>query len=226
MDFTYTQEEFESLKKRFWAKVDKNGPVPAHCPELEQCWLRGRGKPYGGCITHRGRNIGAHRISWLISRGYWNILQTLHKCDGGKIGCVRPDHLFAGTARDNMQDMTNKQRHPEPALSESLVREEILPAIQKGETYRDIGKKYSVSDVAIRHIAIGKTYTNIQRRPEESRHPRKLTYENAETIRRRVRAGERYSVLEMEYDVKKSTISRIVHEIRWPSKGLASSSQD
>ena len=27
------------LEDRFWAKVDKNGPVPAHRPELGPCWI-------------------------------------------------------------------------------------------------------------------------------------------------------------------------------------------
>lgn len=25
--------------KRFWSKVDKDGPIPAHKPELGQCWV-------------------------------------------------------------------------------------------------------------------------------------------------------------------------------------------
>jgi|SRR5580658_5854190 hypothetical protein len=28
-----------SVEERFWSKVDKNGPVPSHRPELGQCWI-------------------------------------------------------------------------------------------------------------------------------------------------------------------------------------------
>lgn len=31
-------QELESIKKRFFAKVDKDGPIPAHKPELGKCW--------------------------------------------------------------------------------------------------------------------------------------------------------------------------------------------
>jgi len=31
--------ESATLEDRFWAKVDKNGPVPAHRPELGPCWI-------------------------------------------------------------------------------------------------------------------------------------------------------------------------------------------
>jgi hypothetical protein len=26
-------------EENFWAKVDKNGPIPAHAPELSECWI-------------------------------------------------------------------------------------------------------------------------------------------------------------------------------------------
>jgi hypothetical protein len=31
----------KTLEERFWEKVDKNGPVPAHRPELGPCWVWG-----------------------------------------------------------------------------------------------------------------------------------------------------------------------------------------
>jgi hypothetical protein len=39
---------------------------------------------------------------------------VLHKCDNHP--CVRPDHLFAGTQSDNMQDMLRKKRHNHPLI--------------------------------------------------------------------------------------------------------------
>ena len=29
----------EPLGERFWSKVDKNGPIPSHRPELGPCWI-------------------------------------------------------------------------------------------------------------------------------------------------------------------------------------------
>lgn len=28
-----------TLEERFWSKVDRNGPVPEHRPDLGPCWL-------------------------------------------------------------------------------------------------------------------------------------------------------------------------------------------
>jgi hypothetical protein len=41
-----------SLPERFWKKVDKNGPVPAHRPELGPCWL------WTGALVGRGYRVG------------------------------------------------------------------------------------------------------------------------------------------------------------------------
>ncbi len=35
-----------AVHQRFWAKVDKNGPVSAHAPSLGQCWL------WTGCVLN------------------------------------------------------------------------------------------------------------------------------------------------------------------------------
>ncbi len=55
----------------------------------------------------------AHRLSYRlhtaeIPRGR----NVLHSCDNPP--CVNPKHLSVGTRGDNMQDMWNRRRHPEP----------------------------------------------------------------------------------------------------------------
>lgn len=53
----------------------------------------------------------AHRVMWQIAYGEDpGKLFVCHKCDNPK--CVRPSHLFLGTAKDNMQDCSQKGRHP------------------------------------------------------------------------------------------------------------------
>jgi len=54
--------------------------------------------------------INAHRAAYEMHTGKIlpkNIL-VCHKCDNRK--CCRPDHLFEGTAKDNMQDCSAKKR--------------------------------------------------------------------------------------------------------------------
>lgn len=98
---------------RFWSKVNKDGPTPAHRPELGPCWVWTAGCMSGkfkyGLIRIRGRNTAAHRLSYEVHVGSIPVgLRVLHHCDNPP--CVRPVHLFVGTARDNTRDMMQKGR--------------------------------------------------------------------------------------------------------------------
>lgn len=104
---------------RFWEKVDRTGPVPSHCPELGPCWLwtsaclpDGRGQ-----FHYEGRTEYAATVAYILTYGPPPVDRpwVLHKCDGGRLCCVRPDHLFPGTAAENSADMTSKGRHPRNA---------------------------------------------------------------------------------------------------------------
>jgi len=101
--------------QRFWAKVDK---LPDRIWRWRDeiitsgCWeWRGAGDNRGyGQYTYLGSKYKAHRFSWMLKHktiqdGLW----VLHKCDNKC--CVNPDHLFLGTASDNMQDCLSKGRH-------------------------------------------------------------------------------------------------------------------
>lgn len=92
------------LAVRLWAKVVK-GPG---------CWIwtGAKNKKGYGEIQKGRRGMGpipTHRASWIIHFGeISDDLQVLHHCDNPS--CVRPDHLFLGTAADNTADMIKKQR--------------------------------------------------------------------------------------------------------------------
>lgn len=121
-----------TLEHRFWAKVDKNGPIPVHRPELGPCWLWSAGMNddgYGRIWV--GRHLGAHRVAWLIAHGALPIKQVLHHCD--RPACVRIDHLFLGTHLDNMQDKMRKGRHvrsPGEANGRALLTSEEVRRIR------------------------------------------------------------------------------------------------
>jgi hypothetical protein len=86
---------------RFWAKVDKT----------TDCWLWTGGKHrqgYGQISIARKMAL-AHRVSYELEVGPIPPgMSVLHKCDVP--GCVRPDHLFTGTQKDNMADCARKGR--------------------------------------------------------------------------------------------------------------------
>lgn len=95
------------MKRRLWSKTIRgNG-----------CWEFFGSKAYCGYgrVSYfvNGQkiqgHISAHRLSYLLDRG--SIPEGLficHHCDNPR--CVRPDHLFAGTPKDNVQDMLRKGR--------------------------------------------------------------------------------------------------------------------
>lgn len=76
------------------------------------CWLwEAYTMPNGYGLFSIGYDRGlAHRHAWEIYNGEIpDNLCVLHKCDTP--ACVRPDHLFLGTNKDNSQDMVRKRRH-------------------------------------------------------------------------------------------------------------------
>jgi hypothetical protein len=154
------------IARRFWAKVDKCGPVPSHKPELGPCWVwtatldrKGYGKitvelPEGRLVA------GAHRLSWLIAYGRWPNPWALHHCDNP--ACVRPEHLFEGDVVDNFLDMRAKGRpaNGSVVIVASTVRD-IRAAIASGESKAAIARRVGVSHGAIQAIAHGRTWKHV-----------------------------------------------------------------
>lgn len=91
LDFSRTVEE------RFWSKVNKDGPVPEHRPDLGPCWVWTAALMSGyGAFFLNGRNVYAHVLSYTWERGEipkWK--ERDHLCRNR--ACVRPSHLEAVT---------------------------------------------------------------------------------------------------------------------------------
>lgn len=108
--YCYHQSTITPLADRFWSYVLKT----------EDCWLwQGAilSNGYGAFSFNSTKQVRAHRMSYELTFGLLLPgMLCLHRCD--RADCVRPDHLFIGTFRDNTQDMFNKGRnglktHPE-----------------------------------------------------------------------------------------------------------------
>lgn len=124
-------------------------------------------KNHKGYALKNGR--GHHRQVFeerygLIPEG----LLVCHRCDNP--GCVNPNHLALGTAKDNKADEIRKGRRSSrvgegngrSVLSEQQVRE-IKQALKT--PYRGIGadlaKKYNVAPERISHIRCGRAWTHV-----------------------------------------------------------------
>lgn len=87
---------------RFWQHVDTT----------TACWLwLGATDTSGYGRYNTGKGIeGAHRFAWMITNNSFvpKGLHICHTCDNRL--CVTPEHLWVGTANDNMQDMIQKGR--------------------------------------------------------------------------------------------------------------------
>lgn len=97
--------------QRFWSKVDRNGPIPVHNPEIGNCWQ------WTGTVCHDGYGVFAvrhhiqrrsHRIAFAVTRGSEATKLVLHHCDNPL--CVRPDHLRDGTVKQNSEDAKKRGR--------------------------------------------------------------------------------------------------------------------
>lgn len=100
-------------EQRFWAKVDKDGPVPEHKPELGPCWVWtasiNRGTGYGRFGVRHGEMMDAHRYSYLLAHGSIpEGFDVHHACHLRR--CIRIDHLRATTRAENMAE--RKVRRP------------------------------------------------------------------------------------------------------------------
>jgi hypothetical protein len=177
----------QPLVVRFWARVDTNGPVPPHRPELGPCavWTGACDGRFGyGVIRNAGKYgqlLKAHRVSWAIHNGPLpDDIEVLHRCDNPP--CVRGDHLFDGTQADNMLDCAQKGRawnyrlHPECAprgekagmakLTNENIRE-IRRLRADGWTQARLGAAFGVTTSAIWYVLSGRTWKCVPIEEEE-----------------------------------------------------------
>lgn len=147
---------FCSQECRFWSKVQK-GP---------SCWLwqaarhrRGDGVDTYGQVYYKGRPRRAHIVAWALAHGALpdGGLAVCHRCDTPL--CVRPDHLFVGTAKENMQDAAQKGRlHiPRPGAQKVTPSDiaEIRRRVAAGDLYRVVAADFAISRTLVSDLIRG-----------------------------------------------------------------------
>ena len=158
-----------SLKERFEQKYQ---PVP-----WTGCWIwTAASKEHGygviGIGTRKEGLIKAHRLSYILHKG--EIPEdkvVMHKCNNPS--CVNPDHLEAGTRKENQRYMVNCGRLKIPdnrgeratwsKLTEAAAKEIIDAFATKTKgTGTSLAKKFNVSRAAIYEIWGGKNWKHLR----------------------------------------------------------------
>ena len=180
-----------TMLDRIMARVQER-PGPMQTP----CWIwTGSIRDGGyGQIAVKNHDTGkiapdrVHRQMWIAkNQSIPDGLFVLHKCDVP--ACCNPEHLFVGTAGDNIRDCVSKGRngavtkphriprgdqngrrkhpesygvgeeHPMAKLSEAQVRE--IRSRVGTATYVQLGREYGMDPSQIRNIAIRKHWRNV-----------------------------------------------------------------
>lgn len=151
------------LIERFWEKVNKT----------KTCWLW-TGMTYFRKKINYGKmqicsvDRSTHRISWEIHNGRIpKGMCVLHKCDIPL--CVRPDHLWLGTAAENCADRANKGRNNHASgerVKSSKLKKNQIPEIRSlyssGRfTHQQIATRYNVNRKTIGNIVNGLIWKHI-----------------------------------------------------------------
>jgi hypothetical protein len=145
--------------KRFWDKVD----ITNKCWN----WIGYKNRAGYGMLGIGYQRPYVHRLSWEIHFGPIPAgKQVCHHCDNP--ACIRPDHLFLGTARDNLLDAIEKGRHhPPPAegeqngrarLTENIVRDIRQRVTDSGAA---LAREFMVTRQTIHAIRKGKLWSHI-----------------------------------------------------------------
>lgn len=145
---------------RFEAKLDKSGA----------CWIwtaSVAGKGYGQMkLPGQRKQEYSHRIAYLLYKGLIpEGIQVCHTCDTPR--CCNPDHLFLGTAKENLQDMKTKNRHlagaknAQAKLTDDQVRQ-IRVMLAANIPQHRIAAVFGVQQMAISRINTGERWAHIE----------------------------------------------------------------
>lgn len=109
IDMKLTRQQHERFSNPSGPLFSRIIPEP-----MSGCWLwmgERQGLGYGVFrLESDGTRHRVTRIVWALTQGEIDdSLFACHKCDNP--GCVNPDHIFLGTAKDNIADAVKKGRN-------------------------------------------------------------------------------------------------------------------
>lgn len=127
-----------------------------------------------GRFRYKGRMVLAHRLEYCKANNLdlqdIEGLVVRHKCDNPQ--CINPEHLEIGTQADNIRDMNERGRQanvhgvdsPHAVLNEDQVKyiKQYATKSCRVNGYSAIARRFGVSDVIVRLIALGKQWKHLE----------------------------------------------------------------
>lgn len=141
----------KALADRFWEKVVDVGTTGCWT------WTASTSRGYGKIDVDGKTRIATH-VALFLDTGRWPKKFVLHKCDNP--ACVRPDHLYEGTRKQNGTDAvtrgrTSRGEHRWSAKLSAKDVEVIRAAPYYRGLQRALAKRYGVGESAISLIRSG-----------------------------------------------------------------------
>jgi len=143
-------------RARFWRWVDRAS---------DECWFwKGSLLRRYGCFYFGGKSHKAHRVSFALAFGVAPAGMLIrHRCDNP--ACVNPNHLDAGTSRENVFDRVSRGRsadtsgenHPLAKLSTDAVLR-MRERRRAGETLASLAFGFGVSEAHVSRICRGENW--------------------------------------------------------------------
>lgn len=128
---------------------------------VTNCWLWSKPlTPQGyGQVRYKG-------TTWLVHQAMYDLIKgpipekhdICHTCDTRH--CINPKHLFAGTRKENMEDMAAKLRSGTSKLTPDQVRS--IRAQYPTKSQRVLAKEFGVTQYTVRAILIGRTWSHVK----------------------------------------------------------------
>lgn len=147
-----------TVTERFMAKV--------RVDQLGGCWNWAGTKThdgYGRFYLQGSQRRPAHRMSYELFVGALpEDVLVCHRCDNP--GCVNPQHLFLGTHKDNMADMSSKGRRVQRGEQNNNAKLTVEKAqwIREqraaGAPLRGMAEALGVSESAVKNVVYNARY--------------------------------------------------------------------
>jgi plasmid maintenance system antidote protein VapI len=177
-----------------------------------ECWeWQGPMSTMGyGRVSLNGERILAHRASYLIFNGELPTgMEACHKCDNRP--CVNPEHLFAGTQRENNLDAATKGRMAKKLTPSAILG--IRTLCDQGAKQNAVAAMYGISPAHVSKIVVGGTWQHALGPIGHSK-PR-LTPANVVEIRALVAQGRSQSEVAGRFDIDPSNVNHIIKRRSW-----------